>query len=265
MNVSHPNTLERLRYRNSAGRLIREHRALLRIRLERLHWMQPAFLPTAIFVLVLLLLKPIGRFWYSIIEFWAQKLELPGQLRTESRWIGNLHIYDLPYLDVPSTTPDSVQLVTCLVLVLSIMLLSYLLLRRSLPIAYIVWAYCLIQITSITFFYFRPATFPYTIGSHLRGGLEMNVALLLTIPWLLGPTYYAFEFALWKKLAATLLMIVHLVLFSPLQYMAHAKLIHDMTLVVMPLLYIMFGLFANIFCFIAIYGWAMSWERVQRM
>jgi hypothetical protein len=264
MNASTPNVLDRLRHRNSAGRLILEHRALLHIKLERLRWMQPLFLPPVIFLILLALLAPIGRLWYSTLEFWAQKLELPGQLRTESRWIGDFHIYDLPYLDVPSAIPDSVQLVSCLLFVLTVMLLSYLLLRRSLPMAYIVWAYCFIQIASITFFYFRPTTFPYTIANHLRGGLEMNVALLLTIPWLLGPTYYTFEFTLLKKLGATVLMIIHLVLFSPLQYMAHAKLIHDLTLVAMPLLYIMFGLFANIFCFIALYGWAMSWERIQR-
>jgi hypothetical protein len=255
--------LDRLRYRNSAGRLIRAHRALLRIQLPRGRWLQPLLLPTAFFLLVLVMLRPIGLLWMSVLEFWTTQLQLPGRVVTEGRWLGDLKVYDLPFVDVAARAPQSSELFICLVLVLLTMGMSYLLLRRSLPIAYIVWAFCLIQLISILFFWSRPDQFPYSIAGHVRGGLEMNVALMLVLPWILAPTYYAFEFTVSKKILVTVLIMLHIVIFAPLQYMAHAKMIHDLSLLAMPLLFIMFGLFVNVFCFIAIYGWAMSWDRIQ--
>lgn len=255
--------LERLRFRNRAGRLIGAHRALRWIPLTLGRWLQAILLPSMFFILTLLMLRPIGSFWSAMLEFWMARLGLPGSVVSEGRWIGDIRIYDLPFVDVVARSPQSSELFICLVLVGLTMLLSYLLLRRSLPVAYIIWAFCLIQIISVLFFWSRPDQFPYSIAGHVRGGLEMSVALLLVLPWILAPTYYSFEFSVGRKVLATLLVMLHVIVFTPLQYMAHAKLIYDLSLLAMPLLFIMFGLIANVFCFIAIYGWAMSWERIQ--
>jgi hypothetical protein len=220
-------------------------------------------MPAVIFVLLLVSLQPIASLWKISLEFWSGRLDLPGRVLTAERWFGAWHVYSLPYVELPSRAPSAFDLMVNAVLVLVSMLVSYIVLRRALPFAYIVWTFGAIHMASVVYFFFWPDRFPYSIAGHVRDGLEMNITLLLVLPWILAPTYFPLDFAVWKKIVTTVLMISHVIVFAPLQYMVHAKLIFDMSLIAMPVLFIMCGLFLNVFCFIAIYGWAMSWKRQQ--
>ncbi|MBV9609750.1 MAG: hypothetical protein JO187_09350, partial [Acidobacteria bacterium] len=75
---------------------------------------------------------------------------------------------------------------------------------------------------------------------------------------ILGFTYYVFEFSFLQKLALTLMTIVHLALFVPLQYALHVYLLHQ-SILYMSVLYFAFGPFLDVLVFISFYAWGMSW------
>jgi hypothetical protein len=80
------------------------------------------------------------------------------------------------------------------------------------------------------------------------------------IPIIYGLIYYIFDETLVKKVWLTLLTMGHLLLVIPLQFFAHAYLIHKFSLMYMPVLFLMFGLMIDVFILIAFYSWGMSWK-----
>lgn len=59
--------------------------------------------------------------------------------------------------------------------------------------------------------------------------------------------------------------MLHLWILIPMQYVAHAYLIHTFSLLYMPVLFLMFGLMIDVFVFIAFYAWGMSWEGALQL
>ena len=45
-----------------------------------------------------------------------------------------------------------------------------------------------------------------------------------------------------------------------MQYILHAYALHHLTLLFLPLLYLVFGTFLDVMMFIALYSWGMSWR-----
>ena len=89
--------------------------------------------------------------------------------------------------------------------------------------------------------------------------LAFGVILIGLVPAVLGLTFYMFDFPAWKKLALTLLIMGHLVLFIPLQYLLHAWLLHC-SILFMPVLYFVCGPFLDVLIFVCFYSWGMSWQ-----
>jgi hypothetical protein len=56
-----------------------------------------------------------------------------------------------------------------------------------------------------------------------------------------------------------MLCVGHIAVLIPLQVMVHAFLIHHLSLLVMPALFLLWGILPLLFVFVALYGWAMSW------
>ena len=88
----------------------------------------------------------------------------------------------------------------------------------------------------------------------------VGMAFIAIVPIVYGLTYYIFGVSLIKKLSITLITMLYLGLVIPLQYIAHAYLVHTFSLVYMPILFLMFGLMIDVFLLIAFYAWAMSWS-----
>lgn len=74
--------------------------------------------------------------------------------------------------------------------------------------------------------------------------------------------YVDIEAADWRTV--TLLARVHLALFVPLQYLAHALLQHRGSLLFMPLLFWMLGLPLDILVLVALFSWAASWQTLPQ-
>ena len=63
-----------------------------------------------------------------------------------------------------------------------------------------------------------------------------------------------------KKLLGTLVMFAALAICIPVLYLVHAALVLECSLVIMPLLFTVFGTLYQIALFVAIYAWVVSWE-----
>lgn len=253
--------LDRLRYRSHSGRLIRQHRALRRLDFVIASWLHPVLLPLLFTVGYFALIGRVTGIWASTMTFWADKMQWPATFLSETKWLEGYPVFTICYPQIPGHLPNGLTLITAILIVLGVMAASFLLLRRRhLPLAYLCWALCLIQATAIIYFYYFAAGFPHSIASHVRSGLTMNCALVFLIPWILAPTFYPFAFPIADKLWITLLMELNIVVFTPLQYLAHAWAAQQFSLLVLPLLFTIFGLLLNIVQFVSIYAWAMSRE-----
>ena len=63
------------------------------------------------------------------------------------------------------------------------------------------------------------------------------------------------------KIPAILLAIlVHLAVFVPLQVLVHIWLVLHGTALLMPVLFLVFGLLLDVLVFVSFYGWALSWR-----
>jgi hypothetical protein len=89
------------------------------------------------------------------------------------------------------------------------------------------------------------------------------MAVLLVIPVLLALTFYVIDVGVLRKIVLTVVMLGHLLVFVPLQYAVHAWLVVHGTLLLLPVLFLLFGLLPEVMVLIALYGWGMSW-RAQR-
>lgn len=253
--------LERLRYQNHAGRVIRRHRALHRLEFRRASVLHPLLLLTASYLALWWGADFITAFWRWEFAFWLPRLDLPTALDTQTRPLFGPLEYRLSFPALAGTAPDLDTLRVSVAVCALVMLAAFVTMRgRMLPIGYLLWGACLVQFMSSGLFWLAPDNFGYSLASHVANGLEYALVLVLFIPLLLSFSYYVFEYSLPKKLAGTLLIIAGIVLVAPYQYLAHVLLVEAGTLLLLPLLYVLFGLLFDIGVFIALYAWVVSWE-----
>ncbi len=253
--------LERLRFRSHSGRLIRRHRALRRLDFERASILHPAILVAVSYGVLLPGQSHLAAAWESSLRFWLPRLGLPVETASRSRELLGYTIYEVPFPLLDGSLPDRAALLGTAGACGGLMLLSYLLLRgRALPAAYLVWAACTIVLSSCVALWLAPERFPYTIASHVANGLEFALLLMLVMPLLLTFSYYVFDHSLARKALGTALLLGGIAVIAPYQYLAHAALIESFSLLVMPLLYVLFGLLLDIAVFVALYAWVISWE-----
>jgi hypothetical protein len=144
--------------------------------------------------------------------------------------------------------------------IVALSVVAFFLPKRMLPLGYLLWATAFIQATAVFYFTLFPNRFPHDLPSYISTMMTSGLVLISFVPVLLAFTYYFLEPSIPKKLLLTCLTMAHLSLFVPLQYMLQAYLIHKFSLLFMPVLYILFGLFLDVFILIAFYSWAVSWS-----
>jgi hypothetical protein len=110
------------------------------------------------------------------------------------------------------------------------------------------------------FFYSWPEAFPYDGPGYVHSMLLASLALMTILPVMLALIYYVFDFSILRKAWLTLLVLAHLALFCPLQYLAHAVVLHHGSRLTMPLLFLALGLPLDVMILVAFYGWGMSWK-----
>lgn len=254
-----PPYLEAVRTRGWRGRLITRHRAFTRLEPSTADLVGGAFLLISISLLWVRLLGPLGEFWRRLFLFWAKPLGLDGSIiMVPQHWSSHMQ-FALPYLSAPAgpITPG-VWSITALVTVVALAA-TYMMGEELLPLVYLVRALVLIQSGALVYFAVFSARFPHDIPSYTVGMLVFGVILIGLVPVILAFTYYVFDFSFRKKLALTLLTMLHLALLIPLQYLLHIWVLHY-SILFMPVLYFAFGPFLDILVFVSFYSWGMSWR-----
>ena len=235
------------------------HRGMIRFRITKTDLAHAVMLTVGLSLLWIRSLPLVGRFWFAMFSYWVRilKLEAPVYMMPQ-HWSGWISL-SLPFVGVQAGTISPLLWIVTLFVTLGIFVATYWFKEDHAPWAYILRALVLIQGSALVYFSFASARFPHDIPTYTMGMLSFGVILIGMIPIVLAFTFYLFDFSLWKKLAISLLAMVHLTLFFPLQYILHVYILHH-SILFMPLLYFAFGPFLDVLIFICLYSWAMSWR-----
>jgi hypothetical protein len=254
------NKIQDLRFRGFGGTSIQMHRAIFSIRLQKSNLILALLLPLFFNFLVFASLDLILQSWHALFDFWLRQIAPEHQVLEYPIDLGR-YLLAMPFPDFSAGAPSSFNWWTSLIVSAVIFLLTYFIPPdRFLPLTYILRACLLIQSTALAYFYFSPSTFPYDLPSYLGNGLVMGLFFLFLIPWILGFTYYVFNFHILQKIALTLLILVYFLLAFPMQYLFHGYLLSELSLLYLPLAYLVLGGFLDVMMFVAFYSWGMSWR-----
>jgi hypothetical protein len=251
--------IEHLRYKGYGHSVILPHRAFAQLQLARLPFLRAAGLAAAALFTWSLLLPRVMQLWIAILHFWAMRLGLNvdlGFVKYHGLW---MH-FNLPFLRAVDTVPVNRTLVFfCLVLGAGL-LLSIKIPEKLLPVRYLARAVILVQATGVSYFFVRPNAFPHNTTDYSLTLIKSSLAFVTLVPVILALTYYIFNFGVIRKCALTVLIMLHLVIFVPHQYVLTVYLLQTFSLVVMPVLYQFCGVLLNVTVFIGLYSWGMSWK-----
>ncbi|QEL63629.1 hypothetical protein OTERR_01530 [Oryzomicrobium terrae] len=252
--------LDKIRSHGHGGRQIRLHRAIYQVSLHKGNLLIALLLPLVFNLALLFAIERIVPFWFAVLKFWFAATDLPGTLIAAPFDLVVATVW-LPRIDLYAGAPSQLQwwisALSCVVLWIGTRFIPP---TRMLPLIYAVRAVVLIQISALVYFALVPASFPHGLGSYLFSGLSMGLILMFLAPWILGFTYYVFNFPLHQKVALTLLVLAYFALALPFQFALHTVLLWHLSLLFLPLFYLLFGSFLDVMMFIAFYAWGMSWD-----
>ena len=248
-----------LRDRGFRGGRIAPHRAMIGLEVSWTLLVDVLVLPTVSMVAMLLLLDPLMDGWRSFFEFVRVPLGLPGGVSTRIVELGPLYVA-VPYFTSEAAWPTTLDMISGWVLVGVLAVLGVLLRGRWVPAAYFMRFLAIVQLTAQVWFWLAPPPFAYSLPDYISGLVVCGVVVLLLAPFLVGFTFHVFDFLLWQKAAMVVLLLGHLAIMLPMQATIHAWMIQRGSLLAMPMLYFVFGVLIDVFVYVALYGWGMSWR-----
>ncbi|WP_148306452.1 hypothetical protein [Gemmatirosa kalamazoonensis] len=257
--VSRRDAVYELRRRGVRGGVIRQHRAMATLSATPMLLVNMLAIPLALTVGVLLALPWITDRWGDLLRALGTPLGFGNVVLARAVSIGNLYSLAIPYVNVQAPWPGRVALVVGAVGSLLALAATFALSPRQLPLRYAIRAVVALQLVSIAYFALARPPFAYRLPDYLVGFLSTGAAVLVLLPLLLGLTFFLFHMALWRKLLLAALLVAHMAVLFPLQALVHAYLVTHATLLVLPPLFLVFGLLVETAVFVAFYGWGMSW------
>ena len=245
--------------RGHRGGVIAMHRALTHFRLGPLNVVTSISLFLSFSYIWVVLLPVLCHFWHFFLAVSLRYLPLRGTLEIATHQFGRSYRLDIPYLRIYSVLPSLwTWSLTCGVTLL-LFATTYLLPKRLAPILYLSRGILLVQATALFYFALWPLHFPHAPDSYMEALISSGIGLISVVPLLFALTYYIFDFGLWKKALLTALTIAHLTAFLPFQVVLQA-LVLQITVLFMPVLYIIFGMPVDVLLIIAWYSWGMTWS-----
>ena len=252
--------LEALRVRGHKGGVIAPHRAMVGLRFTAWRLLTTLLLTAGGLAGYLAALPWLGRGWQLLFLRARDFLGINAPLGDQTLELAGRFRFTIPLLAAFTPLPDTRVLWISGIAALVLLLLSFLLPERFTPLRYFLRLLVLVQGTAILFFAFARVPFPYRLEDHVFVLLMAGLVVMGLVPLLLGLTLHVFDLALWRKLLLTVLLLAHLALFVPLNALVHVWLIQQGTAVLMPVLFLVFGLLLDVFVFVTFYGWALSWR-----
>lgn len=248
-----------LRDRGFRGGRIAPHRAMIGLEVSRWLFIDLLVLPLMFALGVFVLLDPLLDGWRWILDVLRVPLGLPGVVATRVVEIGPVAV-PIPFYTAEALWPAGMDLTTGWILVAVFGIVGMLLRGKHIPLGYFLRALAVIQLTAQLWFSLAEPPFPYALSFYISGLLVCGVVILLLSPVLVAFTYFIFDFPLWQKLLLATMLLLHLALFLPLQAVVHAYIVYNGSLLTMPLLFLVFGVLLDVFVYVALYGWGMSWR-----
>jgi hypothetical protein len=252
--------LEAMRVRGVRGGVIAPHRSMVGLPWTAFRLLTTLFLSLGGLLLLYAALPGLGRFWQEIFgrtrDFLGLQVPLGDQLWTLP---GGLE-FTLPVLAVMTPLPGTREIWLAALVAVLVFALSFLLPVRFTPLRYFLRLLAIVEGSAIGFFAFSTESFPYRLQDHVFILLSAGLVVMALVPLVLGLTLHVFDLAFWKKLLLTVAILAHLAVFIPLQVLVHAWLVLHGSAVLMPVLFLVFGLLLDVLVFVAFYGWALSWR-----
>jgi hypothetical protein len=247
--------------RGHRGGVITMHRALAHFHLGPMNLAISISLFFFFSAIWLVLLPRLCRFWSYLLAWSLPRLPLQARLELGEHSLSSFRLV-IPYLRIEPVLPDlSTWSLTCGITLL-LFAITYFLPRNLMPAIYLARGILLIQASALLYFALWPLQFKHTPDSYMEALINSTIGLISIVPLVFGLTYYIFDFGLWKKAFLTAITMTHLTLFLPFQILTQA-LVLQKTVLFMPVLYIVFGLAADVMLIIAFYSWGMSWSFRQ--
>ena len=251
--------LDDLRFRGSAGRAIKMHRAMRTMELQRGDILSAFLLPVIFDAMLALFTPTLIEFWHNVVAWWVSWLGYDVAVGARMTDLGPVDIW-FPNIEFAVSAPTPLIWWVTLIITVVTWLVTLVIPRdRYLPLIYLLRALVLLQWSALAFFGFFPASIPTEMHSYMSSGLASAYILIMLVPWIHGLTFYVFDFGIARKVLLTVITLAYLMIFAPLQYTLHAVILNSLSVLFLPMLYILMGTFLNIYLFISFYGWGMSW------
>lgn len=252
---------EVLRRRGYRGTPIPAHRALASEQVRP--WTIVASLAIAVLFdgALLALSEPLMDAWRRVLAFWVSAISGPVASSLLDRTLLPGWSVALPDVALGAGAPTGMQWLDALIAAVLMLVGSLLLPHRARPLAYLLRLVALVQLSANLYFYLTPGAFPYSLRGHVATLCAGSWVLMLLVPWVHALTYYPFDHRWSRKLFLTITTLVFFAVYTPVSLALHAWLLHEASLVAMPVLYLVFGYPLDIFLLVGLYGWGMSWKH----
>ena len=253
--------IEDLRHRGFRGGYIQNHRALLTSPGGMAKVVSSVGLALVLLAGWLLTVNWASVAWAHMLSFWSDVLGIRSFVTLAHYRFSSVFSFSVPYLYVQSPLPGVFDLVIGAIVTVIVFISTFFLPRRYLPVAYLLRVVVFFQACAQVFFTFVPMKFPYGASGYVHGELIAGLVLIALVPVALAFTYFIFDFSLWKKATLALIIMLYFFLMIPMQFLAHAYALHHTSLLMLPLLFFVFGLPLDVMIFIAFYSWGASWKN----
>ena len=251
--------LEALRVRGTRGGVIPPHRSMVGMPWTVWRLATTLTLGAGGLAALVLALPALGTLWFWIFREVRDRV-FPGIPLGDQTFTLPFGIeLTLPVLAVGTPLPDQATLLVAGGITAAVVLATFLLSERWIPLRYLLRLLAFLQATAIAFFAVAPEAFPYRLQDHVFLLLAAGLVVMALVPLVLSFTLHVFDLAFWRKTLVTVALLAHLSIFLPLQVLLHVGLVLQGTALLMPVLFLMFGLLLDVLILVAFYGWALSW------
>ncbi len=250
---------EALRFQGHGGGRILTHRALIRLPLRRGQLWGSTVIAVGIAAIWFAAQPVVTEAWRVMLDIGHTSLGLEDPVLQSATHL-SFYTFRIPYSGLADPAPSQTIWWVTVFITLALFFASFLIEFAYLPLTYILRSVVFIQASALVFFSLWPAAFPFALADYLYGMMLAGYVLIGLVPIVFGLTYYVFDFGIVKKLLLTAIVMLHLAVFIPLQYLLQGYLVHQLSFLFLPVMFFLFGLPVDILILIAFYGWGMSWE-----
>ena len=196
--------------------------------------------------------------WRWIFVKGSALLELGGRLEyAPSTFLPT----SLPFLAVDAAPPGRAALVVGAVTVVALLAVAQRFVATVLPMAYFIRAVAFILATAVIVFGVGTGSPTLNLTTYVRAMLQVSVGIWMLIPLLYGLTLFLLDIGWVRKAVLIAGAMAHLAVFIPLQHLVGTYVVHHLTLLTLPLLFVFGSVAPQVAMLIAFYAWGASWPE----